>query len=826
MEPMNSKLHSKHLCAVGITIPMVLTVLAFGQSRPKQSPRIVYAVQVLPILKAHCYECHAGDKSAGGLRLDTRESAFKGGSGGPSIVSGNPAKSLVLERILGHGGKPRMPIGFAPLTDVQSATLRAWIEQGADWPDASRAKKHWAYINPVRPTLPAVKGRLWVRNPIDSFVLSRIEKAGLKPSPEADRTTLIRRLTLDLIGLPTTMKEVQDFLLDRSPNAYEKVVDRLLANPHFGEKMALPWLDAARYADSNGFQQDGDTYQYIWRDWVVKAYNANMPFDQFTIEQLAGDLLPNATLDQKIATGFNRCHLLNGEGGAIAEEQRNVILFDRVEVTSTNWMGVTMMCSQCHDHKYDPFTMKDYYGLMAFFNNVPESGVPPGGGQYRIADPWVEVATDSEKAKSQEFEARFAEADNAVKQLEKDPLKNPAGKELSADLKAAREKRQAAQRERDNFKNSLPRVMVMSDSQPRKTHILQRGNYLAPEAEVTANSPTYLPPIPADLPKNRLGLAKWFVSRENPLTARVHANRIWQTFFGVGLVKTAENFGVQCEPPTNPELLDWLAVQFREGSKSSSNLPETAPWDMKALIRLIVTSATYRQSSKVTPDLHERDPENRLLARAPRFRMPSLILRDIALATSGLLNDKIGGKPVYPYQPIDIWEGLAITKERDFTYPQSKGADLYRRSIYTFWRRTVAPGNMFDVSVRNTCKVRTTSTSTPLHALTTLNDMTWVEAARNLAEHVIKEQPGTTNSRITEAFQRVCARKPAPSELTALTRIYNRALAEFGRDTKSAEAYLKIGESPRDTTVPATDHAAMSAVCLAIYNLDEALTRE
>ncbi|MEP6755827.1 MAG: PSD1 and planctomycete cytochrome C domain-containing protein [Chthonomonadales bacterium] len=811
----------------GAVIPLCALLVASHISLAStQAKRVEFNSEILPILKAHCYECHAGEKNAGGLRLDNRASAFKGGAGGPSLVAGNPAKSPLLDRIMGLGGKPRMPIGFAPLTDAQTVLIKTWIAQGADWPDASRAKKHWAYINPVKPAIPTVRNAAWIRNPIDSFVLSRIEKAGLKPAPEADRTTLIRRLTLDLIGLPPTVAEVQEFLADRSPNAYEKVVDRLLANPHFGEKMALPWLDAARYADSNGFQQDGDTFQYVWRDWVVKAYNDNMPFDQFTIEQLAGDLLPNATLDQKIASGFNRCHLLNGEGGAIAEEQRNVILFDRVEVTSTNWMGVTMMCSQCHDHKYDPFTMKDYYSLMAFFNNVPESGVPPGGGQYRIADPWIEASSDSEKATLKELDSKFSDLDKTVKEMDKDPAKNPMGKDPAPELKAARDRRQSAQRDRDNYKNNLPRVMVMSDAQPRKTYILQRGNYLAPGLEVTSTTPAYLPAEPADFPKNRLGLAKWFVSRENPLTARVHANRIWQIFFGLGLVKSAENFGVQCELPTNPELLDWLAVQFREGSKASKNLSETAPWDMKALIRLIVTSATYRQSSKVTAQLWERDPENRLLARAPRFRMPSLILRDIALSTSGLLNDKIGGKPVYPYQPIDIWEGLAITKERDFTYPQSKGADLYRRSLYTFWRRTVAPGNMFDASVRNTCKVRTSSTSTPLHALTTLNDITWVEASRNLAQHVIKEHAGSAPGMIAKAFQIVCARQPEKTETLALTRIFNRATAEFSANQKSAEAFLKIGDSVRDASIPVAEHAALTAACLAIYNLDEAMTRE
>ena len=808
----------------GILALVLVFTAAYGQS--DAVGRVDFALDVLPVLKAHCYQCHSADKKQGDLSLDTRAGMLKGGLSGATVIVGKSAASPLLERILGHGGKQRMPIGFAPLTDKQTLAIKTWIDQGAVWPDAKIAKKHWAYVNPVRPILPTVKNNSWVRNPIDRFVLAKLERLGLKPSPQTDKTTLIRRVTLDLIGLSPTTKEVDEFLADRSSEAYYKVVDRLLANPHYGEKMALPWLDAARYADSNGFQQDGDTFQYVWRDWVVRAFNSNMPFDQFTIEQVAGDLLPNATLDQKIASGFNRCHLLNGEGGAIPEEQRNVVLADRVEVTATNWLGVTMMCSQCHDHKYDPFTMKDYYSLMAFFNNVPESGVPPGGGQYRIADPWVDTSSDEEKAKLKEIEARFSDADKIVKEMEKDTSKNPAGKDPSPELKKVRDSRQTIQRERDGFKSNLPRVMVMSDARPRKTNILLRGNYLAPADEVTSTTPAYLPPMSSDQPKNRLGLAKWFVSRDNPLTSRVHVNRIWQMFFGSGLVNSPENFGVQCEPPTYPDLLDWLAVQFREGGDGSGNTSRASAWDVKGLIKLIVTSATYRQSSKVTVALHERDPENKLLARGSRFRLPSLLLRDVALASSGLLDQRIGGKPVYPYQPPGIWDSLAITKERDFTYPQSKGADLFRRSLYTFWRRTVAPGNMFDVSVRNTCKVRTTSTSTPLHALTTLNDITWVEAARNLAEHVMKETAGSADSRLSDAFRRVCARTPKADELIVLRRIYYRAKASYSADSKSAQAFLKTGESPRDVALDPVDHAAYSAVCLAIYNLDEALTRE
>lgn len=993
-------------------------VLPGAAMRARQSglPKVDAARDVLPVLKAHCYLCHSGDRKQGGLRLDSRAFLLQGGVSGNAIAPGNAVGSLLLARLRGEGGKPRMPLGFAPLSDAQIARIRRWIDQGANWPEAAPATQHWAYVRPVRPAAPAVRNRAWVRNPIDAFVLARLEKAGLQPSPQADRVTLLRRVTLDLTGLPPTPKEVDAFLADRSSTAYETVVDRLLASPHYGERMALPWLDAARYADSNGFQQDGDTYQYVWRDWVVRALNANMPFDRFTILQLAGDLLPNATLEQKVATGFNRCHLLNGEGGAIPEEQRNVILFDRVDVTATTWLGATLACAQCHNHKYDPYTQRDYYAFMAFFNNVPETGTPPSGGQYRIADPWIYAGSPEEMAKLDGYEARLTAlrtkyanyaqdheaeirlaqaeweanalrsgratlefgpwqaagpfpaasfdaaydtafdpekqggppassaqidlhqtylngklkwtahpewddgkphdltgenaatylyrilrtdratpltlslgSDDAIKvwlngvQVVADKvtrgvapdqerptvqlrpgenvllmkivngggatgfyfnageagiparmlavLKTPSEQRSEMDaqnvrdyfianfpptaMKALADNIMRLEKERDDYRMNLPKVMVMSDAQPRKTHILERGNYEMPREEVQSNPPAFLPPLPAGAPRNRLGLAQWLVSPDNPLTARVQVNRYWQLFFGQGLVKTSENLGTQCDLPSHKDLLDWLAVEFRESG-----------WNVKHLHRLIVTSATYRQSAKVVPTLRRRDPENRLFARGARFRMPAMLLRDVALASSGLLDPRLGGKPVYPYQPKGIWDGLAITNERDFTYPQSKGADLFRRSLYTFWRRTVAPANMFDASVRNTCKVRLAVTSTPLHALTTLNDITWVEAGRALAEHVMKEVGPDPNARLTEAFRRVCARRPAPDDLRILRRSLDRALAVYRADPAAAKAYLKTGDSPRDATLDPAEHAAYATVCLAIYNLDEALTRE
>lgn len=739
---------------------------------------------IQPILKAHCSPCHYGDQKAGGLSFDSYELVVKGGASGKSFTVGNSSKSVLLDRILGKGGKPRMPMGFKPLSPEDTKKIGDWIDQGAIKAGSATPKRHWAFVAPKRPSTPSVKLQSWVVNPIDAFILARLESEGLKPSPVADKVTLIKRLSLDLIGLPPTPQEVDRFVADKSPQAYEIVVDRLISSPHYGERMALPWLDAARYADSNGFQQDGDTYQYVWRDWVVNALNKNMPFDQFTIEQVAGDLLPKPTQDQLIATAFNRNHMLNGEGGAIPEEQRNVVLYDRVDTTATTWLGLTMACARCHDHKYDPISQSDFYSFMAFFNNVPESGVPSGGGQYRIAEPWIYIPVKHQETQVDELSKQLVSARDEEK------------KKLEAEIA--------------KIKGTWPRVMVMSDAKPRKTFVQNRGNYEEPLEEVQPLTPASLPRIPT---KNRMDLANWLVSKQNPLMSRVQVNRYWQTFFGRGLVRTEENFGLKGEAPTHPELLDWLAVEFRESG-----------WNVKRLHKLIVMSATYRQSSKTTAEHKAKDPANILLSRSPRFRMPSMFLRDMALASSGLLKPTIGGKPVYPYQPKGIWDGLAITLERDFTYPQSKGEDNHRRSLYTFWRRTVAPGNMFDASTRQICTVKPSLTSTPLHALTMLNDVTWNEAARSLAASVMHLEGD--EARLKEAFRRVCARRPSATELPILLKSLARSREAFRADPAAAKLFVSQGDSALPKDADPIELAALASVCLAIYNLSEAMTRE
>jgi hypothetical protein len=814
---------------------------------------------IRPILADNCFYCHGQDanKRQADLRLDQRDAALDKNA----FVPGDVAGSELITRIHSKDPEEMMPPPNSNrrLTPEQKKLLERWVAEGANY------APHWAYVTPVRPAAPEVRRTDWVRNPIDRFVLAKLEAEGLSPSPEADRITLIKRLSIDLVGLPPTPEDVDAFLADTDPQAYEKLVGRLLDSPHYGERMALPWLDAARYADSNGFQQDGDTWQWLWRDWVVRALNDDLPFDQFTIWQLAGDLLPDASVDQKIASGFNRNHLLNGEGGAIPEEQRFVNLFDRMDTTATTWLALTMTCAQCHDHKYDPITMRDYYSLMDAFNRVPETGTPQRlSARIRVAAPYLELPTPENQQRIAEFEAHIAAAEPAARSAvdaafegwrlglfaDEKPfdgkglpdalagvLKKPEGERTDDEKRSiepglrkhfdekvrptlidklpALAKLESLKKDLTAYRNDqIPRVMIMSDAQPRETAILDRGEYLKPKEKVSFNTPAFLPPLPEGAPKNRLGLAQWLVAPNHPLTARVQVNRMWQHYFGTGIVKTSEDFGVQSEYPIHGPLLDWLAVEFREKG-----------WSMKTMHRLIVTSATYRQSSRITPEMKSRDLENRLYARASRFRMPSLLLRDWALGASGLLNGKIGGMPVYPYQPDGVWEALAITKERDFTYPASSGADLYRRSLYTFWRRTVGPANMFDASNRQTCRVRLAVTSTPLHALTTLNDPTWVEAARALAEKSMKAA-ADLDGRLTFAFRRVLCRPPASNDLQLLRRAYDRQITIYQADEKSARDLLGVGASPRDESLNAAEHAALSAVCLGILNLDEALTRE
>jgi Protein of unknown function (DUF1549)/Protein of unknown function (DUF1553)/Planctomycete cytochrome C len=782
--------------------------------------RIDFNRDVRPILSDACFQCHGPDKAKrkADLRLDTAE-------GKKAVIPGKAAESELVKRISSMDQDEMMPPPKSgrTLNASQKEILKKWVEQGAEW------QAHWAYVVPRRSDLPAVNDGTWATNPIDRFVRARLAKEGISPSSAASKRTLIRRLTLDLTGLPPTPAEVDDFIRDTSADAYERLVERLLKSPRFGERMSYDWLDAARYADSNGYQEDLTRTLWPWRDWVVRAFNNNKPFDQFTVEQIAGDLLPGATVDQKIATGFHRNHMLNGEGGRVAEESRIDYVVDRVDTTAAVWLGLSLGCARCHDHKFDPFSQKEYYRLFAYFNSIAESGAVDRRGN---ANPVLRVPTP-------EQERKLEVATRTVRELEP-VVKVTAPKATSTDLHraavaglvrspailisenvlrptpafvdAARTLAKA-KKSLDDTNKAVVEVMVMEDRpQPRESFVLVRGAWDKHGEKVTPGVPELLGRLPKDAPSNRLALAKWLVAPDNPLSTRVIVNRYWQLLFGVGLVKTTEDFGVQGEAPPYADLLDWLAVEFRESG-----------WDLKKMLTLIVTSNTYRQSSRVTAELNERDPENRLLARAARYRMSSHAIRDQALFVSGLLVEKVGGPPVRPYQPPNIWEEMSFNHIR---YEQDHGDALYRRSLYTFWRRTVGPPNMFDTPARQVCVVRPSRTNTPLHALTTLNEVAFVEAHRVLAERMMKNGGTTPAERIAFAYRLAMSRDPNPQECEVLVAALARLRKQYAADRPAAEKVVGQGEKPRDPKLDVAELAAYTSLASVILNLDEVLTRE
>ncbi len=777
-------------------------LLAAPGATPPVAP-VDFDREILPLLADNCFACHGPDEKArkAKLRLDTKAGALaKAGV----LVPGSAAASALVERILAEDDTRMPPAKTGKrLTPEQIAKLRAWVDQGATW------SRHWAFVPPRRPAPPAVKGRAQVRNAIDPFVFARLEREGLTASPEADRVTLIRRVTLDLTGLPPTPAEVDAFLADGRADAYERLVDRLLASPRYGERMALEWLDAARFADTHGYHIDAGRDMTRWRDWVIGAFNDNVPFDRFTVEQLAGDLLPNATVAQKIASGFHRNHMINFEGGAIPEEYHAAYIIDRVNTTATVWLGLTLGCAQCHDHKYDPLTQKDYYQFFAFFHNVPENGLDGSKGN---AAPLLKTPSPAQRTRLDRLGAD-------VKELEQRLAGPPAG--VKAEGKQLRARLTKLRQEQAEIERATPTAMVMQEmAAPRATYLLLRGQYDKKGEKVVAATPAALPPLPKGAASNRLGLARWLVDPANPLTPRVIVNRYWQTYFGTGLVKTAEDFGTQGERASHPELLDWLAAEF-----------VASGWDVKAMQRLLVTSAAYRQSAKVDPRASAKDPENRLLARASRLRLPAEFIRDQALAVSGLLDGEVGGKSVSPYQPAGIWEELSFRADfRNWTaqtYVQDHGKDLYRRGMYTFWKRTVPPPTLvtFDAPDCETCTVRRPRTNTPLQALILMNDPTYVEAARKLAERMMTEGGTTAEERIAFGFRLATARRPSGREVEVLRQVYERQLAAYRKDAAAATKLLSVGESPRDAKWDAAELAAWAMVGGVILNLDETVTR-
>jgi hypothetical protein len=752
---------------------------------------------IRPILSENCAFCHGPDAATreADLRLDTPQ-------GIATVVDGEGSDdSELFLRLISQDDDARMPPPDSNrnLSESQIELMRRWIDEGARW------DQHWSFRPLVRPDTEALADgdRSKIRNPIDRFVQHQLSQRSIASAPEAPRSTLIRRLSLDLTGLPPSPEDVQRFISDKRPDAYEQLVERLLASPAYGQRMAWDWLDAARYADTNGYQGDRERTMWPWRDWVVNAFNENMPLDQFTIWQLAGDLLPEATDQQKLATGFCRNHMINGEGGRIAEENRVEYVMDMSETMGTVWLGLTLNCCRCHDHKYDPISNREYYQFFAFFNQTPVTG---GGGDPQTA-PLLATPSEEQTQRLTSINDQIASADEELQRLPSDVDSQSARRPLQ-------ERRDSLVERRSAIEKSLPKVMVMADmATPRKTLMLERGLYNKPTEEVVAALPAFLPAPPDGASANRLTLARWLVSDANPLTPRVTVNRFWQQVFGIGLVKTTEDFGSQGEIPIHLDLLNWLAAEFRDSG-----------WNVKHLLRLIVTSHTYRQSSKITdPKTLERDRDNRLLARGARYRMPAWMLRDQALAISGLLSSIDGGPAVNSYQPAGVWEEASFGKK---TYKQDSGEKLYRRSLYTFWRRIIAPTMFFDNASRQTCTVRAGRTNTPLHALATLNDVVYVEAARTLAERVLTSAAISDRKKIDLVLYHAVARQATEPESSVLLAGLVRTRRQFAQSPRDATLLISAGESPTDESLDAIEHASWTALCLAVLNLDETLTRE
>jgi hypothetical protein len=796
--------------------------------------RLLYNRDIRPILSDRCFFCHGPDPEhrEADLRLDDRDAAVAG-----AMVPGNSGESELLARMLSTDPDTQMPPPESgkSVSEAEIETIRRWIDQGAEY------QGHWAFERVRRPGIPELdpgeveKYPQWNDNPVDRFLLQRMLAAGLQPSDPADRETLIRRVTLDLTGLPPTPAEVAAFADDDSANAWEKVIDRLQSSPHYGERMALNWLDYARYADSNGFQSDGSRDIWAWRDWVIAAYNRNLPFDQFTIDQLAGDMLPGATTDQIIATGFNRNHRLNGEGGFIPEEWFVETVIDRVETTGLTWMGLTFNCCRCHDHKYDPISQKEFFQFFAFFNSVDETGVLSKNGKNgENTPPLLTLWKPDQESHLAELKQTAKVLGARLKKLEKQFEK--LDKQSPDSIKETQTSQRAANKAVKEYEKTLVTTMVMKEGAMRDAFVLQRGEYDRPGEKVERALPAFLPPLPPGAPVNRLGLARWIVSRENPLTARVWVNREWERFFGNGIVKTTENFGSQAEFPTHPDLLDWLAIEFMEPTLMPDVGDQAAhAWDMKSFQKMILISAAYRQSSdrsssaSINDRRDEIDPTNRLLSYAPRIRLQGEVIRDQALAVSGLMVADIGGPSVRPYMPAGVWDETSKYGNLR-NYQPDDGLGLYRRTIYTIWKRTAAPPSMllFDAPSREACTIKRSRTNTPLQALSLLNEITFVESARQFAVRLMSEGGSSDESRLTLGFQLATARRPTRDELKILVQGLQQDRTRFEQDPESAKALLSVGKSPSATLANTllSELAAWTLTANILLNLDEVVTRE
>ena len=740
-----------------------------------QKGKIDFNYHVKPILSDKCFACHGPDvkKRQAEFRLDTEEGAFKALKSNSShfaIVKGKPEESLLVQRIFSEDPLFRMPPveSNLVLTEHEKNILRLWIEQGAEY------KKHWAFIPPVKPEVPEAT-REWGVNDIDRFVLAKLDEKKLKPSEEADKERLIRRVSFDLTGLPPTLEQVDKFLSDDSPEAYEKIVDEFLASTAYGERWANYWLDVSRYGDTHGYQDDLPRVMWPWRDWVIHAFNKNLPYDQFVTWQLAGDLLPDANLEQILATGFNRNHKITQEGGVIPEEYRTEYVVDRTNTFGKAFLGISVECTRCHDHKYDPLSQKEFYSVYSFFNQAKEKGLINYG---ELPKPNISIT-----------------------QTEINGILNFVNKKTIGP--------------KDTVK-----VMVMGDDQRRKTFVLERGVYDAPtKVEVKASAPEAI--MHYDTIKygtNRLGLSKWLFDPENPLTARVMVNRLWQEIFGRGIVATSDDFGNQGALPTHPELLDYLAIEFREKG-----------WDIKYMLKLMVMSSTYRQSSTSTKKLREIDPDNLYLARSSRYRLNSEMIRDNILFSSGLLHNELGGPSVKPYQPEGIWEAISVgIKGRgESEYIADVGDKLYRRSLYTYWRKTIPPPSMliFDAPLKEFCEVKRVRTSTPLQALNLLNDPQMLEASRVLGYKLVEDQSLTLEKKIELAFRKIISRTPEDNEIQILITGYNEEYDRYNANPAEAKKFLQVGAYPQNEKLDLIECAAMMHVVSIIYNLDEAISK-
>jgi len=797
----------------------LLAVLLLSPAPQEPPPKADFVRDIQPIFKASCLKCHGPEKPKAQFRVDSRAHALKGGVSGKAILPGKGGDSLLVKLLISDDPDERMPRKGAPLTAAQIGLIRAWIDQGAVWPDsaagAENAGTHWAYVKPVRPPPPAIPS---APTPIDAFVRAKLVQEGLQPAPEASRETLIRRVSLDLVGLPPSPAEIDAFLADSAPDAYEKLVDRLLASPHYGERWARPWLDLARYADTNGFNFDTRRTMWKYRDWVIDALNRDMPFTQFTIEQLAGDLLPDATLDQKIATGFHRNTMTNEEGGTDPEEARWETLVDRVNTTAAVWLGTTFACCQCHNHKYDPFTQKEFYRFLAFFESCTEPKIElltPEQQEHRKSLR-ATIGREEARLRKETLPDHVAKALKIAVEKRTNTQRNDVviycRSQAPADFKPLTEPLLALYAELETL--DVGTAMVLQEKpggEVPSTYVRIKGGFTNKGEKVQAGTPASLPPIPAGKPLNRLGLASWLVDEDNPLTARVVVNRFWGEFFGRPIVESPEDFGTQCQPPVHPELLDWLATEFIAKG-----------WSMKALHRTIVRSATYRQSSRIAPGAAERDPYNRLLARGPRFRMEAEMIRDGMLAASGLLSEKVGGPSVFPLQ-ADTSGVVAINKV-DTAWAPSPGEDRYRRGLYTHWRRTApfAAFAVFDAPSREVCCVRRPRTNTPLQALTAMNDPAFFDASRGLARRILAEGGADERSRIVTGFRLCTSRRPTAAEVDVLEKALTRELAHFRKDPAAAKAVFKGAAPPKDPV----EAAAWTLIANVLLNLDETVTKE